>query len=396
MFSIRSHRIRFRLSSCALLVVQLTLAAYAFGFEAETKPATKHQSQPPNFAQLSSRASDAWKAGDYQLAATLYGRAVKLRPSWAEGWGYLASSLFELKRFPEAREAYRHTTILTPNNGPSWAFLALCDFEVRDYRHAFDHFVKSRQLGLGGGQDLVANVNYHMALLWSTAGQFELARKELGFLADQGNDRPAVIEATGLAVLRMPLFPYEIPAAKREVIMSAGKAGWTESAHHNDEARQLYEQLVATYPKEPNVHFAYGAFLATLDQEAAAAQYEQEIAVNPAAVPARVQAAFLYLKMGDLDKAEAHARRASELEPNNFAPHYLLGRVLVEMDRTPEAIRELETSARLSPSNANVHLSLAQAYQRTGKKEEANQEMKVFKKLDDERKQQESKLHVSQ
>jgi tetratricopeptide (TPR) repeat protein len=352
------------------------------------------QSQPLSFSQLSQQASAAWNARNYEKAAVLYGKAVKERPSWAEGWGYLASSLFRLNRYAEARKAYRHTTILTPDNGPSWAFLGLCDFELRDYRSAFDHLTKSRRLGLGNVQGLNSNVTYHMALLWSTAGQFELGIKEAAFLADQGDDSPAVVEATGLAVLRMPIFPYEVPAGKHDVVMTAGKAGWAQNAHHNEDAKQFYEELVSTYPNELNVHFAYAAFLAAQNQEAAAAEYEKEIQVNPLSVPARVQAAFLYLKMGELEKAEAHAQRATEIDPKNYAPRYLLGRVLTEMDRPADSIHELEIAARLSPSNANVHLSLAQAFQRIGKTQLAEQEMRVFKNLDEARKKQESELRV--
>jgi predicted Zn-dependent protease len=102
------------------------------------------------------------------------------------------------------------------------------------------------------------------------------------------------------------------------------------------------------------------------EPKAAAAQYEKEIQVNP----------------------QVEARRAAELDPKNYAPHYVLGRALTEMDRPADSIRELELATRLSPSNANVHLSLAQAYQRAGKTQLAEQEMRAFKSLDEARKKQ--------
>ena len=58
----------------------------------------------------------AWKAHRLEDAAKLYRGAVDMRPAWAEGWGFLASSLYQLERYPEARDAYRETTILTPKN----------------------------------------------------------------------------------------------------------------------------------------------------------------------------------------------------------------------------------------------------------------------------------------
>ena len=46
----------------------------------------------------------------------------------------------------------------------------------------------------------------------------------------------------------MPLFPYEIPAEKNELVMKAGQAGWTMNAHHLEEARKLYDDLANAYP----------------------------------------------------------------------------------------------------------------------------------------------------
>jgi len=58
---------------------------------------------------------------------------VQLHPTWTEGWGYLAASLHGLNRYADARDAYHRTTALTPKNGPSWAFLGLCEYELRDW-----------------------------------------------------------------------------------------------------------------------------------------------------------------------------------------------------------------------------------------------------------------------
>src|SRR6266550_3914123 len=88
--------------------------------------------QSTGFAEISKRAQDALKAGQFEEAVKLSRQAVKLRPLWTKGWGYLAASLYNLNRYAEARDAYRHTTLLTPKNGPSWAFLGLCEYELHE------------------------------------------------------------------------------------------------------------------------------------------------------------------------------------------------------------------------------------------------------------------------
>jgi tetratricopeptide (TPR) repeat protein len=341
------------------------------------------QSPPsPSFADLSQRASEALAQNRVEDAAQLYRQAVKLRPTWAEGWGYLAASLFTLNRFAEAEEAYRQTTVLTPRNGPSWAFLAFCQFERRDYRHAFDNLVKSQRLGLGDNKGLVAKVHYELALLWNTAGQFEMGMKELAFLTDANDQTPPVIEATGLSVLRMPIFPYEIPSGKHELIMQAGAAGWAMNAHHLEDSKQAWQEIIAAYPREPNVHYAYGYLLALLDQEAAVTEFEKELELSPNHVPALTEAAFLRLKMAEFDKSRQLASRAMKIEPRNYAPHNIMGRILMQTGDAAGGIQELETAARLAPNNASVHFNLAQAYQKAGKKEAAAKEFAAFRKLD--------------
>ncbi len=333
------------------------------------------------FDDVAKRADGAWKAHQLEDAARLYRQAVQLNPSWAEGWGHLASSLYQLKRYSEARVAYRKTTVLTPKNGPSWALLGLCEYELRDYRQAFDHLFKAEQMGVGADENLQALLKYHLAILWITAGQFELGMKEITWFALQNKANPDVIEATGLSVLRMALFPYEVPENKFELVMKAGAAGWANDTHHMDLAKTLYVDLVASYPKEPNVHYAYGTFLVALDQEAAVAEFEKELQITPAHVPALVEASFLCLKMGQLDKSMKLAQQAMKIEPKNYAPHNISGRILVENGEMDRGIQELEIAAKLAPGLPEPHFNLAQAYQRAGKKADAAREFAAFEKL---------------
>jgi tetratricopeptide (TPR) repeat protein len=338
-------------------------------------------SSPSRFDDIADRAAKALKANQIEAAIKLYRQGVTLRPTWAEGWGYLAAALYSVNRYPEAREAYRHTTLLTPKNGPSWAYLGLCEYDMRDYPHAFDHLSKAEQLGLGGDRDLTAKVKYHLALLWTTAGQFERGLLEMQWFAEQNLGSQDIFEAMGLGVLRRPWFPYEVPADKLPMILTAGTAGFAESVHKPEEARRLYEKLVSDYPKELNVHYAYAKFLSSLDSDAGLKEYEKEIELTPSHVPARIEAALLCLKMGRMDQALSFAQAAARLEPRNPAAHNLTGRALMELNRTSEAIPELVLATRLAPESSGFHLNLARAYQKNGDKALAAKEIAAFNEL---------------
>ena len=360
-----------RLRSCTGLAILWLLAVSVTG-----------QSPSDKSALTEEQAAAAFSQNRFEDAAKLYQQGVKARPQWAEGWGYLAASYFMLNRFAEAREAYRHTTLLTPKNGPSWAYMGLCEFQLKNYRRAFDHLIKGEQLGLGSDASLLSRAHYALALLWETAGQFDMATKEISFLAAAGDKSDPVIEATGLIVLRMPIFPYEIPPTKHDMIMKVGAAGWELNAKQLEDARKLYKDLIADYPREPNLHYAYGMALTVSDQEAAVAELEKELELNPKHVTALIEAAFLYLEMGQIEKSQVLAERAAAVDPKNYAPHNIIGRIMVQTGHADRGIQELETAVKLAPSIASSHFNLAQAYQKAGKSADAAREFAAFRALD--------------
>ena len=340
-----------------------------------------------SFESVSGRAAAALKANHVEEGIKLYRQAVGIRPSWAEGWGYLAAALYSVGRYPEARDAYRHTTLLTPKNGPSWGYLGLCEYEMRDYPRAFDHLAKAEQLGLGSDRDLTANVKYHLALLWDTAGQFDRGLLEMQWFAEQNLGSQDIFQAFGLSVLRRPWFPSEVPADKLPMVLTAGQASFAESIHKPEEARKLYEALVSQYGKEPDVHYAFGRFLSNLDLDAALKEYDTELEITPSNVPARIEAALLCLKAGQLEKGLAYARDAAKNEPRSPVAHNLTGRLLMELNRTAEAVPELALATQLSPKNSSFHLNLARAYQKAGDKTLAAKEMAAFNELESKRTQ---------
>ena len=63
----------------------------------------------------------------------------------------------------------------------------------------------------------------------------------------------------GLAVLREAALPATIPEERRERILRAGRAAAYHVADPKSDTAG-YEDWVAHYPKETNIHYAYGIF----------------------------------------------------------------------------------------------------------------------------------------
>ena len=89
------------------------------------------------------------------------------------------------------------------------------------------------------------------------------------------------------------------------------------------------------------------------------------------------------MKRGEQAEAKPFAERAVKVAPKNFAARACLGRVLLEGSESdlPGAIRELEMAVKLAPDSPQVHFSLASAYSKAGRKQEAARERAEFARL---------------
>jgi Flp pilus assembly protein TadD len=77
-------------------------------------------------------------------------------------------------------------------------------------------------------------------------------------------------------------------------------------------------------------------------------------------------------------------RAALALAPDSAAAHYQVGKLVLEKGSVSEAIQQLEKAVNLNPNSAEARFSLARAYRRAGKSNEANREMDIYQKLKSE------------
>jgi len=349
----------------------------------------------PTFAEIEKQAAEARDGKRLEEAVDLYREGLKLRPGWKEGSWYLGTSLYGLKRYPEARDAFRHLAISQPNNGQAWALAGMCEFELKNYPRSLEYLLRAESTGFAEEQELAFLVHFRIALLLNRAGEPRQALDRLMVIAAKGT-YPEVIEALGLSLLRTPLLPSEIPEQDHDLYTRAGEAMNAYVAHDTESATRLFDELVAAYPDRPNVHFARGAFLMEIAPDQALQEFRREIELNPSNANALLQLARLAIKQGDPEKALAYARRSVKADPNAPAGHRVLGEALLETGEVPAAIQELGIAARLQPEFPQTHFLLAQAYQRAGNKLLASKEMAEFERLDKKQKSEFSKATVQE
>ena len=317
------------------------------------------------------------------LAAGLFEKALKLRPSWGDGWLYLGGSLYRLGHNSEALDAFDKGIAITPPKGTSWAFRGLCEFELKHFGTALENFQRGESIGLGANHEFETVVREHAALLYIRSSLFDDALRQLEPLAHFGGNSPAVIQIAGLCALTINQWPDELSDQKRPVVELAGKALWSATSRRAEDAVAAYQELLNAYPNEPGVHYAHGIYLLESDQGAALHEFEQELRANPSHWPSLLALAGLQNERGDPEHALQAARAALKSAPAGYVwlCHAEQGRAFLSLRQTDKAIPEFEAAAKDAPLNPQMHYYLEQAYRLAGRNEAARKQKAEFVRL---------------
>jgi tetratricopeptide (TPR) repeat protein len=335
-----------------------------------------------SFDDLARRAEAALDSNPVE-AAKLYKEALDLRPAWPEGWFYMGGALYRLSRYTEAVDAFHKGLDLSPQNGPAWAFVGLAEYELGHLESALSAIAKGEQIGLGANAGFETAVRQRAAMILIHSSLFDQAMSQLQPIAKHQENSAAVVEAVGLCALAVSTDPSKLSESRRKVVDMAGQAMWAATSQRPKDAEEGFQQLLAAYPNEPGVHYAFGLYLMDTDQRAALEQFEKELSSNPSHWPALLVTAFLKTREGAPDVAMQLAERARKLAPASY--YWLcdaeMGRALLAQDQPAKAVPLFEESVKLQPDNAQTHFYLEQAYRRVGRKMDAQREKVEFMRL---------------
>ncbi len=353
---------------------------------AQTHPASSSQATN-SFAMLAAKADAARDAEHLDEAASLYRRALILRPSWAEGWWSLGTLEYDQDHYAKAAAALQKFVSLRPADGTAHAMLGLCEFELDHENAALRDLEKGKKLGLQKNPDLWHVVLYHEGVLLQRKGSFQAAQETLEELCLQTGSSDKAATVLGMTMLRLnakgPPSPGSEDAA---VVLGVGRAECLAGQKKFDEARPAFEQVVKEHTNYPNIHYAYGLFFIELrDVPNTVDQMKQEIANNPKNVIARLRIAAVEFKE-DSAAGIPYAEDAVKLDPQSPFGHYMLGLLRLDVDDYLKAIPELEIAQKGMPREPKIYFALGTAYSRSGRKQDAVRARVTFQRLTDEAK----------
>jgi tetratricopeptide (TPR) repeat protein len=362
----------------ALFVFALTSLANDGAYAVDRQaPAASTQS----FEQLSQEADRAREQDRADQAIQLYQRALALRPEWEEGLWYAGTLLYDKNQYASALDMFRRFVAVRPDAGAGWALLGMSEFQLRDYERSLDHLRRAMALGMGDREDLKRSVFYSVTTLLTRFEQYDDSLGLLAGIVNNGKCDTSVMEAAGLAGLRLPLLPAEIPREREQMIRMAGQALCAAQVGQHDEALKLFIALRDAYPQEPGVHFLVGSFLMNIRPDDGIQEMKREIEISPSHVPARNRLAEQYIKMERFDDALALAQEARKLAPKSYSVGITMGEALIGKGDLAGGIHELEVAQEMVPDNLRIRWDLVRAYTAAGRGEDAKREKQEIENL---------------
>jgi tetratricopeptide (TPR) repeat protein len=147
-------------------------------------------------------------------------------------------------------------------------------------------------------------------------------------------------------------------------------------------AEEYALKAVTLDPKLPLAHFLLGElYLFKSRVPEAIAEFQKELAINPAHSATYYKLADAYSRIQKYDDAERLLQRSIWLDATSTGPFILMGKVLEKKGEFELAVRALQRAATMDPNNPTTHHLLGQAYRDMGKKEEAETELKIAEQL---------------
>jgi Flp pilus assembly protein TadD len=170
------------------------------------------------------------------------------------------------------------------------------------------------------------------------------------------------------------------------------------SLHQFPQAISVLEELGRQHPEYDLVQFFLGnSYMAAGDLEAAEIRYRKAIELNPGRASNYSPLAQLLRKRGgdSADEAIALLQTGLKLDSADIQTKLELALCYEGKRRLPESQNLLEQVTRARPEHYQAHVALARVYYRQGKKSEGDIERAIVTRIENAKRDEESKLRHS-
>ncbi len=139
--------------------------------------------------------------------------------------------------------------------------------------------------------------------------------------------------------------------------------------------RKMFSELAAAYPNSERAQNNLGGFyFGQQEYDAAIAQYEKAVKIDPSFSQPYNQMGYAYRFTGDFEKAEAVFKKYIEVLPGDPNPHDSYAELLMKMGRFDESIVQYQKALEANSAFFNSHLGIASNFNFKGDHEAARKQ----------------------
>lgn len=286
---------------------------------------------------------------EYKKAAAVLEKGLKIDPKMPTASALLGISLYEMGEYAGARHPLEMALRANPKDDNAELFLANDLIKLNDWDSAAGHL---RQL---------AQRQPNNQEIWYLLGKVHMK------LSEQALSKLNEIDPNSVWV-------HEISG---EVM---------EGMKNFDGALIEYKKAVELAPQQPGFHYALAnAYWSLQSWDAATQQFREELAIDPSNCMAQWKLGNIVLEQHeDAAVALTDVEKAIAICPNLVQARVDRARALLKLERNEEAMKDLLAAEQTNPEEPSIHFLLAQAYRALGRTKEAQKEMGIFSKLEED------------
>jgi tetratricopeptide (TPR) repeat protein len=345
-----------------------------------------HAQNAQDYARFFDRALELQQAGDLLGAIDNYKAALALIPDRPDALSNLGAAYVRLGQYDDGIRQYEAALKADPANSTIRLNLALAYYKSARPNEAIpqlkrvvssDPGTKSAYLVLadcylqtGQDREVVALLKPREAMFGDDLAYAYLLGTALLHDGDAVEGQKYVDRVFGAG-----------ESAEAHLLMGIAHLG---QQNYPDAKTELARALQLN-AKLPTAHVLYGrAMLALGETEKAERAFHDELDLNVNDFEANLQLGNLRKAAGRFPEASSYLERATTIRPSDLTARKLLASLRLQTGNVTKAVEMLEALAADAPDLVEVHVQLATAYNRLGRKDDAQRERAIVDRLNAE------------
>jgi predicted Zn-dependent protease len=337
--------------------------------------------------KLSEQAKAALDARNWPEASAVLEKLAKLMPTNPEVHANLGLAYYFQGSPAQALVAFTKALALKPQMPQAKVMTGICQAELGHNAEAVAILAPAFQRP--SDPEMGRLIGLHLQRSYAELKQFDKAMNTGEALLRLYAHDPEILfqVSRGYADRSYDLMTDLLRSNPDSAWMHYANAQVQESLAHYDVAKAEYELVLKQEPTLPGVHYRLGRVILngssrTPESLAEAAQaFEQELALSPRNPAAEYELGEINREQGNYDAAIDHFSRAVSQQPDFVEARLGLGRTLIKVGKSAQAVPQLKEAIRLDPENKVSHVLLANAHKALGDQRESQAEFEEYRKL---------------